>query len=141
MRRTCIWLEEKDIRGMKWISKRSSLPVSALMRKAIEAFVQNEREKAMQQREGSLGILRYQSTGANVPEEYDVTFGRYDFSGVLRPRRLRGRAALISFLRADVELSDDTLDTVLARLDSQGSVSVPNVIFTDDKIARLGLAA
>src|SRR5579862_6992776 len=99
MRRVCIWLGEKDVSGVKWISKRTSLPVSAVMREAIEQFVQREKEKAMQQREGSLGIIRYESTVANVPEEYDVTFGRYDYSGVLRPRRLRGREALVSFLR------------------------------------------
>jgi len=44
----------------------------------------------MQPREGSLGIIRHESTVASAPEEYDVTFGRYDYSGVLRPRRLRG---------------------------------------------------
>lgn len=126
---------------MKWFSKRTSLPVSALMRKAIEEFVRKEREKAMQQREGSLGIIRYESTVANVPDEYDVTFARYDYSGVLRARRLRGLDALVSFLKRDVHLDNDALRIALDRIDSQRSVHVPNVIFTDDEIARLGFAA
>ena len=80
MRRVCIWVEEKDVNGMKWVSKRTSVPVSALMRQAIEEFVRTKKEKVMQTREGSLGIIRYASTVASVPEEYDVTFARYDYS-------------------------------------------------------------
>jgi hypothetical protein len=126
---------------MKWISKRTLLPVSAVMRKAIEEYVQKEKEKAMQQREGSLGIIRYESTVANIPEEYDVTFARYDYSGVLRARRLRGRDALVGFLQRDVHLNASALSTAMEKIDAERGVHVPNVVFTDDEIARLGFAA
>ena len=95
----------------------------------------------MQRREGSLGVIRYESTVMTVPEEYDVTFARYNQSGVLRPRRLRGRDVLVSFLKGDVHLNDDALSMTLDKIDSQRSAHVPNVIFTDEEIARLGFAA
>lgn len=95
----------------------------------------------MATREGSLGIIRYENTVSNVPEMYDVTFGRYDHSGVLRPRRLRGREELVSFLSRDVHLNDDALKIALEKLEEKQSAHIPNVIFSDDEIARLGFAA
>jgi hypothetical protein len=75
-----------------------------------------------------------------VAEEYDVTFGPYDYSGVPRPRRLRGREVLTSFRKSDVHLNDDGLNGALERIDFRRSGHVPNVIFTDDEIARLRFA-
>jgi hypothetical protein len=47
---------------------------------------------------------------------------------------------LVTFLRSDVHLNEDALINALQTIDSQRAASVPNVIFTDDEIARLGLA-
>ena len=95
----------------------------------------------MQQREGALGIIRYENTVTNAPEQYDVTFGRYDHNGVLRPRRLRGRETLISFLESDVHLNEDAMKIAMEKIDEGRSAHIDNVIFTDDEIARLGFAA
>ena len=59
--------------------------------------------------------------------------------GALRARRLLGRDALVHFLRSDVHLNEEVLESALTTVDSEQSVSVPNVIFTEDEIARLGL--
>lgn len=92
-------------------------------------------------REGFLHIVPYQNTVFSVPEEYDVTFAPNDYSGVLRPRRLRGHAELVKFLDEDVGLNPDALRRALEMVEAQKSISVPNVIFTDEEIIRLGLAA
>jgi hypothetical protein len=47
---------------------------------------------------------------------------------------------LVSFLAQDVHLNVDPLKSALEMLDMQRSSSAPNVIFTDDDTARLGLA-
>jgi hypothetical protein len=69
-----------------------------------------------------------------------VTFAPYAYSGVLRPRRLRGRDALASFLKRDAHLNYDALSSALGKIDSQRSAHVPNVILTDEEITRLGFA-
>lgn len=94
----------------------------------------------MLHREGALGIIRYQNTVTNLPEQYDVTFGRYDRGGVLRPRRLQGREGLIRFLERDAHPNNDALKSMLETIDAGRSAHIHNIVFTDDEIARLGFS-
>jgi len=140
MERTCIWLDDDERKGIKMISERTAVPVSALMRKAIEEFVRKEKEKLMRQHEGSLRVFCYKSVSPKAPQEYDVTYAPYDRTGgALRARRLLGRDALVSFLKSEAHLNEEVLESALTTVDSEQSASVPNVIFTEDEIARLGL--
>ena len=140
MKRTCIWLADEERKGIAMISERTAVPVSALMRKAIEEFVRREKERLMKQREGSLRVFCYKSVSPTAPQEYDVTYAPYDRTGgALRARRLLGRDALVHFLKSDVHLNEEVLQSALATVDAEQSASVPNVIFTEDEIARLGL--
>jgi hypothetical protein len=133
-------LADEERQGMHAISRRTSVPVSALIRKAIEEFVCREKEKLMRQHEGSLRITPYESIAPKAPQEYDVTYAPYDRTGgALRARRLLGRDALVSFLKSEAHLNEDALKGALAAVDTQKSASVPHVIFTEDEIARLGL--
>ena len=94
----------------------------------------------MKQHEGSLRVFRYKSVSPTAPQEFDVTYAPYDRTGgALRARRLLGRDALAHFLETDVHLNQEVLESALATVDLEQSVSVPNVVFTEDEIARLGL--
>lgn len=85
-------------------------------------------------REGSVGILQY-------GEKFDVTFARYDWSGVMSPRRLYGHEALIDFLQNKLRFTADVMKDAMRQLESQGSACLPNVHLIDEERLSLGLVA
>lgn len=43
MKRTTIWLAEKHLKGLKAVSEKTGAPISALIRKAIEAYLKGRK--------------------------------------------------------------------------------------------------
>jgi len=43
MKRTSIWLADKHLKGLKKLSDKTGAPTSALIRKAIEAYLKKNR--------------------------------------------------------------------------------------------------
>jgi hypothetical protein len=44
MKRTVVWLSEKQVRALSALSKKSLAPISALVRHAVDEFLRRERK-------------------------------------------------------------------------------------------------
>ena len=86
-------------------------------------------------REGNINIARYDG------EVFDLEFARNDWSGVMKPRRIRGREALISFLNDRLRFTPDVVNHAISQLDAQRSAHLPRVQLTDQERFDLGLVA
>lgn len=93
----------------------------------------------MQGREGFLGIMWYTDTGSEDSKEYSVTFAPNSSGGLLRQRKLLGKAALVSFLEHEVHLNVEIIKVTMATLETEKSAHVPGVILLESEIHRLGL--
>ena len=85
-------------------------------------------------RYGAVGVLR-------CGEKYDITFARYDWSGVMAACTVFSRDSLQWFLLNKIRLVPYAVQELLAQVDAEGSGCVENVALSDEFRLRCGLVA
>ena len=91
--------------------------------------------------EGTLHIRWMNRTSRESEPVYKASFLDY-LSSVdsVKVLDFRGDPALLRFLRDEVRVRQNTLDSVLPGLREAGSVSIFNVILDDSELRKVGLA-